>query len=147
MTTNDKALKARLMAQAEEAIDKLLAGRSEKQELQLSDIERLVRAAGWKVMEQFTQELVAEEGQREESCLCPECGRRARYKGHKGRELVTNTGDVHLERAYYRCPTCRQGFFPPRPALESERGGRKASECVQPGTGTADGMAEWSADL
>jgi hypothetical protein len=35
MTADDKALKARLMAEAEGAIDKLSAGRSDKEDLQL----------------------------------------------------------------------------------------------------------------
>jgi len=120
MTADEKALRARLMAEAEEAIDKLLAGRSEKEELQLDDIERLVRAAGQTVMEQFTQELVAEEGQRQDNRSCPGCGRKMRAKGRKTRHLVTETGDVRLDRVYYYCPSCRKGFFPPRPTLESE---------------------------
>lgn len=120
MTTDNEALKARMMAEAEEAIDKLLAGRGKKRELNLSDIERLVREAGQRVMERFTAELVEEEGQDEERGVCPECGGRVRYKGHKVRELVTETGEVRLERAYYYCPTCRKGFFPPRPPLGTE---------------------------
>jgi hypothetical protein len=67
MTADDKALKARLMAEAEGAIDKLSAGRSDKEDLQLDDIERLVRAAGQTVMEHFTRACRggrAEEGQR-----------------------------------------------------------------------------------
>lgn len=120
MTGDDQALKARLMAEAEEAIDRLLAGRSEKGELQLEDIERLVRAAGQSVMEQFTQELAGQEGQRNGDRSCPECGRKMRAKGRKARQLVTETGEVRLERIYYYCPSCRKGFFPPRPALASE---------------------------
>jgi uncharacterized protein with PIN domain len=119
MTADDKALKARLMIEAEEAIDKLLASRSEKEELQLEDIERLVRAAGQTVMEQFTQEFVGQEGQRKDNRSCPECGRRMRAKGRKKRHLVTETGEVRLDRVYYYCPSCRKGFFPPRPTLES----------------------------
>jgi hypothetical protein len=43
-------LKAEMMAQAEEAIDNLLAGVSEKENLKLSDIEQLVRMAGQRVV-------------------------------------------------------------------------------------------------
>ena len=117
MPVDDRNLKARMMAEAEEAIERLLADRKEKEELRLSDIERLVRAAGEAVMERFTEDLVAEEAQKPQSWVCPECAKKMRYKGRKERDLVTETGEVRLERAYYYCPTCRKGFFPPRPPL------------------------------
>jgi hypothetical protein len=120
MALDSKDLKARMMAEAEEAIDRLLAERSGKEELQLSDIERLVRTAGQQVMERFTVGLVRAEAEGEESRDCPECGRRMRYKDRKGRNLVTETGEVRFERVYYYCPTCRKGVFPPRPTMESE---------------------------
>jgi NADH pyrophosphatase NudC (nudix superfamily) len=120
MTADDKALKARLMAEAEKAINKLMAEKGEKEELQLSDIERLVRTAGQQMMERFTVGVVEAEAEGEDCRVCPECGRRMRYKGHKGRNLVTESGEVWLERAYYYCPTCRKGVFPPRPTMESE---------------------------
>jgi len=43
MRPNDEELKAQMMAAAEGVIEKLLAGTKEKEELTLSDIERLVR--------------------------------------------------------------------------------------------------------
>ena len=138
MATDSQELKARMMAEAEQAIDKLLAGAKEKEALQLSDIERLVRTTGQRVMERLTGCLVEKEAQRKESRICPECGRKMRYKGEKVRDLVTETGDVHLERAYYYCPTCRKGFFPPGSTVGTERDG------VQSRTGTTDGVGEWS---
>jgi hypothetical protein len=109
-----------MMAEAEKAIERLLADRSEKEELMLSDIERMVRVAGQRVMEGFTGELVEEEAQKPQSCICAECGRKMRYKGEKARDLVTETGDVRLERAYYYCPICREGVFPPGPTVGTE---------------------------
>jgi uncharacterized protein with PIN domain len=120
MPVNDKDLKARMMAEAEKAIEKLLADRSEKAEITLSDIERLVRAAGQGVMERFTEELVEEEAQKPQSSTCPECGKKMRYKGKKERDLVTESGEVRLERGYYYCPSCRKGFFPPGPPVGGE---------------------------
>ncbi len=120
MSPSKEELKARLMAEAEAAIDKLLAGASEKEELQLSDIEHLARAAGQRMMERFTAGLVEAEAQREERHDCPRCGRRMRYKGRKGRDLIAESGEVRFERAYYYCPTCRKGFFPPGPTMGTE---------------------------
>jgi hypothetical protein len=120
MSVDDKDLKARMMAEAEKAVERLLADRSEKEELTLSDIERLVRAAGQGVMERFTDELVGEEAHKPQSRACPECGQKMRYKGEKARNLVTETGEVRVKRAYYYCPTCRKGFFPPGPTMGRE---------------------------
>lgn len=120
MTPDKQALKARLMTEAEAAIDNLLAGASEKEELQLSDIERLARTAGQRMMERFTMSLVEGEARGEVSSTCPECGQKMRYKGCKERTLVTETGEVRIERAYYYCPSCRKGFFPPRPTMGTE---------------------------
>jgi len=84
----------------------------EKEELKLSDIERLVRVAGEQVMKRLTARLVGAGAQEAESHICAECGGEARYKGQKARDLITETGEVRLERAYYYCPNCRKGFFP-----------------------------------
>ena len=136
MTLDGRDLKARMMAEAEDAIDELLAGRGEKEELKLRDIERLVRAVGQRVMERFTSDLVEVEAQRKESRICPECEGKMRYKGQKARDLVTETGEVRLERGYYYCPTCRKGFFPPGPTMGLEY------DSLQSGTRAADGMGE-----
>jgi hypothetical protein len=141
MSPDKERLKAQLMAEAEAAIDRLLAGVSEQEDLQLSDIERLVRAAGQRMMQGFTGDLVAAAAQEEEERACPVCGRRMRYKGRKGRDLVTETGEVRFERGYYYCPSCRQGFFPPRPTLGAE------PDDLQSRAGAADGLGEWSGAL
>jgi len=120
MTSDDKALKGRMMVGAEEAINQLLAEMGEKEDLKLSDIERLVRVAGEQVMERFTAQLVEAGAQEAEGCICPVCGGEARYKGQKVRDLITETGEVRLERAYYYCPHCRKGFFPPGPTVGPE---------------------------
>jgi len=120
MTPNKEELKARLMAEAEAVIDTLLSGASEKEDLHLSDIERLSRAAGQRMMERITVGLIEVEAEKEESRDCPECGQRMRYKGRKKRDLVAETGEVQIERAYYYCPSCKKGFFPPRPTMGPE---------------------------
>jgi uncharacterized protein with PIN domain len=116
----ESELKARMMAAAEAAIDELLAEAEKKDALMLSDIERLVRTAGEAVMTEFTAKMVDAEAQQEASAICPECGEKMRYKGQKGRDLITETGEVRFERAYYYCPACRQGIFPPGPTVGSE---------------------------
>lgn len=41
-----------------------------------------------------------------------ECGRRARFKGYRGRFIRTLHGDVEVERSYYRCDDCGRGYIP-----------------------------------
>ena len=121
MALGDDELKAHMMAAAQTAIERLLAERAKKGEVDLSDIEHLVRQVGEQIMESMTTDLVNAEAEREEQTVCPECGGEMRYKGKKGRNLVTDTGEVRVERGHYYCPTCRKGFFPPRPPMEAER--------------------------
>jgi hypothetical protein len=135
MRQNKEELKARLMTEAEATIDKLLAGASETEELQLSDIERLARSAGQRMMERFTVGLVEAEAEAEESDECPQCKGRMRYKGRRGRNLVAETGEVRLEREYYYCPTCRKGFFPPRPKMGTEQDDLQSGACAADGVG------------
>jgi hypothetical protein len=120
MSTQAQELKARMMAEAEAAIDRLLAGAGKPEQLTLSDIERLVRGAGQRVMEEFTRELAEAGAKREEEAVCPECKGKLRYKGQKERPVVTETGEMCLRRAYYYCPSCRKGFFPPGSTLGAE---------------------------
>lgn len=121
MAHTDKELKAQMMAQAEAAIEALLAERATKDRLDLSDIEHLALEAGERVMQDLTVDLVEAEAAGEEDTKCPECGQELDYKGESARFLVTETGEARLERGYYYCPTCRKGVFPPRPTVGAEQ--------------------------
>ena len=44
---------------------------------------------------------------------CPRCEREMRYKGEKGTGIESRLGILEVERGYYYCENCRQGFFPP----------------------------------
>src|SRR5205809_5068777 len=50
------------------------------------------------------------------------CGRRARYVGVRQRTVVTLNGERPLQRAYYHCAACRQGFCPLDQRLQLGRG-------------------------
>lgn len=53
--------------------------------------------------------------QEQERPICPKCGAKLESNGQKTRHLVTrHNQEVTLERSYGICPTCREGFFPPR---------------------------------
>jgi hypothetical protein len=38
----------------------------------------------------------------------------------KRKYVVTETGEVEVERAYYYCETCKRGIFPPGQEMEIE---------------------------
>ena len=99
MRQSDEELKAQMMAQAEAAIEALLAERKKRGELDLSDIEHLAREAGERVMQGLTADLADEEAGAEEGAVCAECGQELRYKGKRGRNLVTDTGEVSGKKA------------------------------------------------
>lgn len=51
----------------------------------------------------------------QERPVCPQCGTPLVSDGRKVRHLVTHHNqEVTLERSYGVCPTCEEGFFPPR---------------------------------
>jgi hypothetical protein len=52
--------------------------------------------------------------------VCPGCGGVVEHKGQKKRQVLHREGEVQVERDYYYCPACRQGFFPSRPELGFE---------------------------
>jgi hypothetical protein len=47
---------------------------------------------------------------------CEGCGEPLVYKGTPEREVLLLEGEAALARAYYYCPHCEAGLFPPRPA-------------------------------
>jgi hypothetical protein len=46
------------------------------------------------------------------STACPACSEAARCVAYRGKTLVSLRGPLHLERHYYYCPACSQGFCP-----------------------------------
>jgi hypothetical protein len=108
-------LKARLMAQAEAAIEAMLTQRVAPAKASLTDIERVTRAAGNQFEAALLTELVAASGAELPAWpVCPECGRKMKYTGQRRRRVVTEQGEVEVERAYYHCAACKRGVFPPR---------------------------------
>lgn len=53
----------------------------------------------------------------EQEACCPDCGRRALWKGNRPRQVQTARGAVDLHEPEYYCPKCRRSFFPGEPSL------------------------------
>jgi uncharacterized protein with PIN domain len=107
-------LKARLMAEAEAAIENLLAERIARPEASLADIEQVVMKAGQQLEEAMATVLAAESAlELPPWPTCPTCGQKLKNKGKRKRRIVTSVGEVEVERSYYYCSACRAGLFPP----------------------------------
>ena len=107
-------LKARLLAEAEAAIEEMLAEATAPADASLADIERSARTAGQRIEQAIAAEL-AGAGAAELPAWpnCPSCGQKLKNKGRRKRRIVTESGEVEVERTYYHCATCGQGIFPP----------------------------------
>lgn len=115
MSTSKAELKAQLLAQAEAAIDELLAQRKAPATASLADIEQVVRQAGETIQEAMTTALLQASGAELAASwpTCPTCGKRLLAKGKRRRHVVTETGEAEISRDYYYCRYCRKGVFPP----------------------------------
>ena len=108
-------LEAKLMAKAQEAIQKLLAKQKPKEEITLSEMEISVGEFGEELLQEIMQELVEVSSSSEKHVvICAKCEKAMRYKGKKSKQMITLRGEVEIERDYYYCEACRSGYFPPR---------------------------------
>ena len=115
MNMSDEELRARLLAEAEKVINERLADKPASSQMDLADIERWVLRTGQQVQERLLKELaqdcqLAHSG---ETPLCERCGSRMQRRGVRPRQVITEVGEMTLERAYYVCPGCGASLFPP----------------------------------
>ena len=110
MSRPNTELKTEIMSQLEKRVDELLAGRKSDDEITLSEIEETVLRIRHQMGEDIAQTLSSVEEQHEASCEV--CGAQAINKGAKPKQVVTQGGTLELQRRYFYCPTCCQGFFP-----------------------------------
>jgi hypothetical protein len=121
MSNPDAELAARLEAAAKTAIAKVLSERKLPAEASLAGIEQAALAAGAEIQQAIAAELAQESA----AALppwpdCPACGQKMKTKGKRRRRIVTEAGEVEVERLYYHCAACGQGFFPPGSALGTD---------------------------
>jgi DNA-directed RNA polymerase subunit RPC12/RpoP len=115
----DEEVRARLQAEAEKAINKVLGERPDADKMTLRDIERLAVEAGEELSAGIQQALGEESSQSHssEEVVCPKCGSRMQQRGQHVRQVVTEAGRSQLERVYCVCSGCGYSFFPLRRGL------------------------------
>jgi uncharacterized protein with PIN domain len=109
-------LRARLLAEAERIINETLEEKPAASQIRLDEIERLALRTGQEVQASVLKALAEEgsEAQRRGEQRCEQCGSRMQRRGLHTRQVVTEAGEMRLERAYYVCPGCGARLFPPR---------------------------------
>jgi hypothetical protein len=70
--------------------------------------QRTLRLAAHAIEQRLNADLSDEAGAH---LRCP-CGKEARYVARRTKNVVSVLGPLRLERAYYHCSSCRQGFCP-----------------------------------
>ena len=59
------------------------------------------------------------EGEARPEVLCEQCGTPMVYKGEASRDVEHLEGEAELIRAYFHCPHCKSGVFPPGSGTET----------------------------
>mgnify|MGYP000221081065 CR=1 FL=1 len=105
-------LKAKLLAQTEATLEKMLSDSRVSEKMTITEIEDVIGDAEKEFRERVLAEMV--DIQEERILNCPDCGGKLRNKGKQSKHLVTLRGETDVERSYYQCETCGTGLFPPR---------------------------------
>lgn len=111
--TTEQELERALREQAERVIKRVLVEKKPTGENSLKDIEGMAIRAGDRFREQVLDYLAREESEAKEEPVCEDCRRRMKSRGKRKRAVVTEAGEVWLERCYYVCPECGKKIFPP----------------------------------
>lgn len=104
---------------AESAFDELQAWCEAHPKYTLMELEEQARAIRQRLMGTALSSFVAqrESGQPPDGVFCPKCGAKTEDKGQQSRTVQGPEGPVTLTRAYRYCPSCKEGFFPPRSGI------------------------------
>ena len=111
MSTKRDELRAKMLAQAEAAIDKMLSDERLSEEMTLNDIEAVIGVSEADFRQRALEEIVAI--QQATPTTCPLCGGQLRNKGKHKKRVVTLRGETDVARTYYQCEGCGKGYFPP----------------------------------
>jgi hypothetical protein len=111
----------RWRSKCEEMYEELYEWRERHPEASFDEIANQVTPRRLGLMGELMSQLALQVGSGEEveGLICEQCGQALTYKGRPRRGVEHLEGPAQLERAYYHCPHCKGGIFPPGPALEA----------------------------
>ncbi len=107
-------IKAEMMKRFEEEIDELLNLREGSEPPTLSQIEEELLKRRKEISQAMIEGLLSgEENQGPvKAPACPKCHVAMENKGKREKVVETRLGTLRMEREYYVCPQCGEGFFP-----------------------------------
>lgn len=108
--------KARLLEVFGGMVDELRAWRAQHAEASFDEIAAQVTPRRRALIGELMVALARQPGSGmvAEGVVCEQCGQAMEYKGEPVREIEHYLeGETELKRAYYHCPACEAGFFPP----------------------------------
>ena len=112
MPNKKDELKAKLLAEAEASIEKMLSDERLSDEMTITEIEDGIGELETDFRERVLKDIMGE--QESHVVSCSDCGGKLRNKGKQAKRLVTLRGEVDVKRNYYQCEACGRGIFPPR---------------------------------
>jgi hypothetical protein len=109
--------RAQIAMLVETMFNELYDWRAQHPDASLDEIGAEVTLRRRRLMGEWLAQLACQNGDGTvvEGRLCSECGQPLVYKGDPPRRQEHLEGEIKLKRAYYYCPACRTGIFPPRP--------------------------------
>jgi DNA repair exonuclease SbcCD ATPase subunit len=114
MTTRAE-IEAKLNQQAQRSISRMLDQLEQDSNVNLDKLEEATQILGETLLQSTLQEVASYYAQTNLSDVtCPSCGGQVYRRGARLRHLVTQHGDIEVQRTYYTCRACGQGHFPPR---------------------------------
>lgn len=123
MKRTREQIKAEMMKKYEQELDKLLDWQEKAEKPNLTEFENAILASRKRISEAAIKALLEgeEEQEPERAPKCAKCGKEMKDKGKRPQVIETRVGTLRIERVYYYCETCKEGFFPPGPATAGAR--------------------------
>jgi hypothetical protein len=117
-----QADQAGIAQMAEQAFVQLQAWCQAHPEFTLMDLEEQALLVRQRLMGEMMSKLVAaqEAVHPVGGVKCPKCQGAMEDKGRRQRTVRGPEGAVEVDRAYYYCPSCQEGFFPSGPAVGAD---------------------------
>jgi hypothetical protein len=110
-----EATKEALRSEWEAMVEGLQGWREGHPEASFDEIANQVTPRRQALMGKLLEALARQHGNGVEvaGIACEVCGQAMVYKGEPRREIGHLEGETELQRAYYHCPHCKGGVFPP----------------------------------
>ena len=108
--------KRRLIEAFGEMVDELREWRTQHSDASFDEIAAQVTQRRRALMGELLEALARQSGSGmvPEGVACEQCGQVMAYKGEPVRQIEHYLeGETELKRAYYYCPACKAGLFPP----------------------------------